>query len=123
MFTEVFGNSPQTKILDFLADYPDYDYSVSEIAKRARVSRPTVYQVIAVLLQKKLIVKTREHGPSSLYKINTDSMLVRKMLKFDFEIAKMVADLEARHIEENMKKGKNVKRFTQKSAVSYLTKL
>jgi len=29
MFKEIFGNSPQTKILDFLADHPNYDYNVS----------------------------------------------------------------------------------------------
>ena len=41
MFKDIFGSSPQTKILDFLADHPDYDYSISEIAKQAQVSRPT----------------------------------------------------------------------------------
>jgi len=34
MFKDIFGDSPQTKILDFLADHPDFDYSISEIAKK-----------------------------------------------------------------------------------------
>jgi len=38
MFKDVFGNSPQTKILDFLADHQDYDYSISEISKNSQVS-------------------------------------------------------------------------------------
>lgn len=93
MFKDVFGGSPQTKILDFLADHPKYDYSVSEIAEKADVSRPTVYKVIEILLPKKLIVKTRTLGRSSLYQLNLKNELVQIMLKFDFEIAKKFADL------------------------------
>ena len=101
MFKEIFGNSPQTKILDFLADHPDYDYSISEIAKQAQVSRPTVYKVKDILLKKRLIIQTREQGNSPLYKLNIDNKLVQVILKFDFEIAKRIADIES---QESVKK-------------------
>ena len=84
MFKDIFGDSPQTKILDFLADHPNYDYNVSDIAKQSEVSRPTVYKVLDLLQEKKLIIKTRESGNSSLYKLNLKNGLVRLMLKFDF---------------------------------------
>ena len=46
MFKDIFGNSPQTKILDFLADHPKYDYSISEIAEKADISKSIqVYRV------------------------------------------------------------------------------
>ena len=51
MFRDIFGNSPQTKILDFLADHPDYDYSISEISKNSLVSRPTVYIIKDILIK------------------------------------------------------------------------
>ena len=95
MFKDIFGSSPQTKILDFLADHPDYDYSISEIAKQAQVSRPTVYKVKDILLKKRLIIQTREQGNSPLYKLNIDNKLVQVILKFDFEIAKRIADIES----------------------------
>ncbi|NVM38034.1 MAG: winged helix-turn-helix transcriptional regulator [Candidatus Lokiarchaeota archaeon] len=101
MFKDIFGDSPQTKILDFLADHPDYDYSISEIAKQAQVSRPTVYKVKDILLKKKLIIQTREQGNSPLYKLNLDNKLVQVILKFDFEIAKRIADVES---QESVKK-------------------
>lgn len=101
MFKDIFGDSPQTKILDFLADHPDFDYSISEIAKNAKVSRPTVYKIKDVLLKKGLIVKTREHGGSPLYKLNIEDKIVQIILKFDFEIAKKLADIES---EEAVKK-------------------
>jgi DNA-binding transcriptional ArsR family regulator len=94
MFKDIFGDSPQTKILDFLADHPDFDYSISEIAKNSQVSRPTVYKIKDILLKKELIIQTREQGGSPLYKLNIENKIVQVILKFDFEIAKKLADIE-----------------------------
>jgi len=95
MFKDIFGDSPQTKILDFLADHPDFDYSISEIAKNSHVSRPTVYKIKDILIKKELIIKTREQGGSPLYKLNIENKIVQVILKFDFEIAKKLADIES----------------------------
>ena len=117
MFKDIFGESPQTKILDFLADHPDYDYSISEIAKQSQVSRPTVYKIKDILLKKELIILAREQGNSPLYKLNIDNNLVQVILKFDFEIAKRIADIEsqesvkkyAQTLEKTMNKTRNKK--------------
>jgi Fe2+ or Zn2+ uptake regulation protein len=95
MFKNLFGDNPQTKILDFLADHPNYDYNISDLSKKAEVSRPTVYKFLQVLLKKNLIIKTRDVGTSSMYKLNLENNLVKLMLKFDFELAKEQADLES----------------------------
>jgi len=95
MFKDIFGNTPQTKVLDFLLEHPDYDYNISDIAQNSKVSRPTTYKVVDTLLEKKLIVKTRESGQSSFFKLNLENSLVRVILKFDFEVASKVAELEA----------------------------
>ena len=96
MFKEIFGNSPQTKILDFLADHPNYDYNVSDISKHSGVSRPTVYKILEILLKKNLIIKTRESGNSSLYQLNMENKLVKIILKFDFELASQIAEMESK---------------------------
>ena len=96
MFKDIFGNSPQTKILDFLADHPNYDYNISDISKNSEVSRPTVYKIIEILIEKRLIVKTRESGNSSLYKLNMENKLVKVILKFDFELASQIAEMESK---------------------------
>ena len=122
MFKDIFGDSPQTKILDFLADHPDYDYSISEIAKKAQVSRPTVYKRIDILFKKKLIIQTRKQGNSPLYKLNLDNKLVQVILKFDYEIAKRIADIES---QEPVKKytsalvKSNYKTRNKKAAVTF----
>lgn len=101
MFKDIFGDSPQTKILDFLADHPEFDYSISEIAKKSHVSRPTVYKIKDILIKKELIIQTREQGGSPLYKLNIENKIVQVILKFDFEIAKKLADIES---QESIKK-------------------
>ncbi len=95
MFKNIFGNSPQTKILDFLADHPNYDYTISDIARQSEVSRPTVYKFLKKMMKEKLIIKTRNLGISSLYKLNIKNNLVQIILKFDFEFSKMMAEMES----------------------------
>jgi len=94
MFKYIFGDNPHTKILEFLADHTRYDYNMSDISKFSEVSRPTTYRIIEYLLEKKLVTKTREMRNSPMYKLNTESPIVRKILKLDFEIGKMIAELE-----------------------------
>jgi DNA-binding transcriptional ArsR family regulator len=114
MFKDIFGNTPQTKILDFLLDHPDYDYNISDIALNSKVSRPTTYKVVNTLLEKKLIMKTRESGQSSLYKLNLENKLVRMILKFDYELASKIAEIEAK---ETVKKYKPVLMSSKARAV------
>ncbi|MCD6481421.1 MAG: winged helix-turn-helix transcriptional regulator [Thermoplasmata archaeon] len=94
MFKEIFGNSPQTKILDFLGDHPNYDYNISDLAEYAGVSRPTLYKIIPEMIEKGLIIETRKIGKSKMYKLNTKNEIVKVILKFDFEISTAIAKQE-----------------------------
>jgi len=88
MFVKIFGENPQTKILDFLADHPDYDYTITELAEKTGVSKPTTNKVIRGLLKERLVIVSRKIGRSKLYKLNTRNEIVKTILKFEFEIAK-----------------------------------
>ena len=114
MFQDIFGHNSKTRILDFLTDHPRFEYSITEIAEKTEVSRPTTYKVVDTLLEKKLIIKTRESGQSSLYKLNLENKLVRMILKFDYEIASKVAEIEA---EDTVKKYKPVLTSSKARAV------
>ncbi len=94
MFKEIFGDSPQAKILDFLGDHPNYDYSISDLAEYTGVSRPTLYKIIPEMVKKGLIIETRKVGKSKMYKLNTENEIVKVILKFDFELANTIAKLE-----------------------------
>lgn len=103
MFIKIFGENPQTKIIDFLADHPDYDYTITEISEKTRVSKPTAYKVIRNLLKEELIIVSRKIGRSKLYKLNTRNEIVKTILKFEFEIAKRIADLEKKRAKRSHK--------------------
>ncbi len=103
MFVKIFGENPQTKVLDFLADHPYYEYTVTELAEKTGVSKPTIYKVIRNLLKERLIVVSRKIGRSKLYKLNTGDEIVKTILKFEFEIAKKIADLEKKKAKRHHK--------------------
>lgn len=94
MFRDIFGNSPQAKILDFLGSHPRYDYNISDLAEYAEVSRPTLYGTLPKLLKMGILMQTRKVGKSNMYKLNIDNDLVKTILKFDFELANKIAELE-----------------------------
>jgi len=76
MFKDIFGDSPSARVLDFLADHPDSEYSITEIVERSGISRPTLYRIIEEVLQKQLVVRTRTIGNTPLYMLNTGNTLV-----------------------------------------------
>lgn len=91
-FTAKFGDNPRNKILDFLGDHAGFDYTISELASKAEVSRPTVYAELEPLLKEDLVVETRRMGPSKLFGINTDNAIVQAVLSEDFAHARAEAE-------------------------------
>jgi len=85
MFTEIFGNSPRVKLLDFLADHVDFDYTISQIEEFTEISRPTLYRLIGELEGEKMISLTRLVGASKFYALDTRNEKVIEMLQMEFE--------------------------------------
>ena len=92
MFTKIFGENPQTKLLNFLADHPDHDYTIADLVKKTGVSKPTIYKILPKLLEENLVVVTRKVGKAKLYKLNTENELVKLILKFEFELANLLKE-------------------------------
>src|SRR3989304_5892158 len=84
MLTDLFGNSPRVRLLDFLADHVDYDYTLTQMHRLARVSRPTLYRLVAALQKEGLIMPTREVGGSHFFRLATENPKVVAMLQMDF---------------------------------------
>ena len=61
VFLEKMGDSPQTKILDFLLTFREFDYSPTDIAKESEVSWITAKKIIANLCATKR--KIQENTP------------------------------------------------------------
>jgi len=85
-FESVFPCST-SKILDFLATFKNWDYSISDIAKNSGVSFKTALNEIKNLEQQKVVSRTRTVGKAIMYKLNLDSKQGFYIDKLIFEIA------------------------------------
>lgn len=82
----VFSGST-SKILDFLATFKNWDYSVSDISKNAGVSFKTALNEIKNLQQQDVVSRTRTVGKAIMYKLNLDSKQGFYIDKLIFELA------------------------------------
>ena len=91
MLTEVFGNGPEVRVLDFLMDHVGYDYTITVVARETGVSRPTLYKMWENFIQLGLIKKTRRIGNAQLYELDDENPIVKKMEEFDFSLGHLIA--------------------------------
>lgn len=97
LFLKAFGiKSPVLRILDFLMDNKAYDYSKTDIAKGAGISRTTLSSAWENLEKNGLVKETREVGRAKMYKLNLDSPVVRKFIELD----NAICDLYASQLEK-----------------------
>ena len=89
IFVEYFGSSPFVKILDFLIEGQDFDYSMTEIAKGSNVGWSAFTRVWKSLLEKEIVVQTRAIGNAKLFKLNKKNPSVLSLIKFDWELTKL----------------------------------
>ena len=84
LFLRMFGiKSPALRILDFLMDNKAYDYSKTDIAKGAGISRTTLSATWEILEKNGLVSETRVVGRAKMYKLNLKSRVVRKFIELD----------------------------------------
>ena len=95
MLADLFGNSPEVRVLDFLMDHVGYDYTMTDISRETSVSRPTLYRVWDKFTQLGLIKKTRRIGNAQLYQLDDENSIVKKMEEFDFSISRLIAERKA----------------------------
>src|SRR4030042_3647709 len=82
-----FEDSSIAKLLDFFTLYKDFDYPKTEIRKNAGVSWKTLYRLWPLLEKYELVIKTRQIGRATLYKLNTESPIAKALNKLALEIA------------------------------------
>ena len=84
---KLFEDSSIAKLLDFLTLYRDFDYPKTEISKNSGVSWKTLYRLWPILEKYNLVIKTRQIGRATLYKLNTESPIAHALNKLALEIA------------------------------------
>ena len=75
LFLEHFGDSPRMRVLQYLIEGRDFDYTLTDMLN-ARVSWGTLNDLIPKFLKLGIITKTRKIGRATLYKINKQNVAV-----------------------------------------------
>lgn len=91
-FVKALGNAPLIRALDFLIENRIFDYSKTDIAREAGISRVTLDSFWDNLLELELVKPTREIGRAKLYKLNMNNDSVKKMIEFDLALSKSYAE-------------------------------
>jgi len=102
----LFGGAAIIKILDFLILFREWDYSKTDIAKNSGVSFRHVLRALPKLEKYGLIMKTRQVGRASLYKINMENPIAKALHELAFQIA--VHDAEKTTKEKIRKEKKEI---------------
>ncbi|MEK6964558.1 MAG: hypothetical protein AABX70_09155 [Nanoarchaeota archaeon] len=93
-FQLVFGSSPTIKVIDFLIEHQEFDYSLTDIAKQSDIAWSTLHQFWPDFVRSSMVQKTRKIGRAELYKLNLQNPLVKKILEMDWLITKHYAQIE-----------------------------
>ncbi|MBL7169886.1 MAG: hypothetical protein ISS48_02615 [Candidatus Aenigmarchaeota archaeon] len=101
LFIKTFGNSPILKVMMFLLENKIFDYPKSEIAKEVGISRTTLNIFWNNLVEIGIVKKTRTVGKAVMYKINTDSPIVKKMIELNEIVCRTCAE---RVVKEELNK-------------------
>jgi len=86
LFRHALGDTPKIRVLEFLIEGRELDYSISDIAEGAEIGRTTLFRIFEDLLKTGIIVPTREIGNAKLFRLNMKSNFVRKLVEVFDEI-------------------------------------
>lgn len=79
MTLELIMDATLAKVVEFLLKNPVMDYSKTDLANEADVSRSTLYRKWKVLEELSILKKSRKYQNTQLYKLNTDSPVVDEL--------------------------------------------
>ncbi len=79
IFTKAIGNTPKIKVLEFLIEGRELDYSVSDIAEGAGIGRTTLFRIWDDFVELRIVKPTRVIGNAKLYKLNLANNFAKKM--------------------------------------------
>src|SRR4030042_2256887 len=86
LFRHALGDTTKIRVLEFLIEGRELDYSISDIAEGAEIGRTTLFRIFEDLVKTGIIIPTREIGNEKLFKLNTKNNFVKKLIEIFDEI-------------------------------------
>jgi len=79
LFQKAFGDSPKVRVLEFLLEGRELDYSISDIAVGAGIGRTTLFRIWRDLRNTGILTHTRDIGNAKLFRLNMKNPLAVKL--------------------------------------------
>jgi len=79
ILVEVFGSSPETRMISFFMDFPLNDFMQKEVCESTGLNPRTVSARLSKLHEAGVIKETRKVGKATFYQLNGDSPVVQKI--------------------------------------------
>jgi len=92
---KAFGYSPKLRILDIFLANPYLDFSKNELTKELGMSKQTLYKNFKDLVELGVVKVSRKIGRATMYKINREHPLVKRLDEMINEISLQIAEKEA----------------------------
>lgn len=86
LFRQSLGDTPKIRVLEFLIEGRELDYSISDIAEGAEIGRTTLFRIWEDLIKSGIIVPTRQIGNAKLFKLNRNNLFVKKIVELFDEV-------------------------------------
>lgn len=83
IFIDFIGDSPLTRVIDYLLSVKEIDFSITDLADNAHIGRATLYRIWDRLIKHKIILPTRIIGNAKLYKLNACDPKIIKLIELD----------------------------------------
>mgnify|MGYP001610401365 FL=1 len=94
IFTKAVGNTSKMKVLEFLIEGRELDYSLSDIAEGSEIGRTTLFRVWKDLEKLQFVKQTRTIGNAKLFRLNQENTFIKKLIElFDTLIKESVKDV------------------------------
>lgn len=115
VFCEIYGNTINNRVLEYLLENQYLDFAIGDMAKELEISRPKAYEVIKGFEERGYVRKSRKVGKTQLYLLNKENNRIMLFLKTFKECLKMV--VEAHQKPSESKDVNGVKGDSQRKAV------
>ena len=81
IFRELFGDTPNIRVLEYLLEGRELDHSLGDIAEGAGINRVTLFRMWKKLEESKIIIFSRNIGNAKLYKLNIKNPRVKVLIE------------------------------------------
>ncbi|MEK6952946.1 MAG: hypothetical protein AABX29_08085 [Nanoarchaeota archaeon] len=78
--TMVVGNHKKMKVLEFLIEGRELDYSLSDIAEGAEIGRTTLFRIWPDFEKLNFVKQTRTIGNAKMFRLNLENNSVKKLV-------------------------------------------